>query len=83
MHHATTYTQPARTTENRNMTGSTVMGIPRLRLSRVACTLLGAVLLIALPASLGAQQRVLVLDKSLVTVAEVAEVRASSLRPTM
>ena len=70
MHHATTYTQPARTTENRNMTGSTVMGIPRLRLSRVACTLLGAVLLIALPASLGAQQRVLVLDKSLVTVAE-------------
>ena len=68
--HTTNHTQHTRTAEDRTMTASTVMGVARRRLARVTFTLLGAVLLIALPASLGAEQRVLVLDKSFVTVAE-------------
>ena len=48
MHHATNYTQPTRTAENKSMTTSTVMGmIPRRRLARVAVTLLATVLLLA------------------------------------
>ena len=52
---ATNYTQPTRTAENRNMTASTFMGIPLRRLSGVAFAFLSVALLIAVPASLGAQ----------------------------
>ena len=48
------------------------MGGQRRRLARATFTLLAAVLLIALPASLGAQQRVVVLSKPLVSVTEAA-----------
>ena len=67
--HATNYTQPTRSAENRTMT-STFMGTSRRSLVRVVLALLGSALLIAVPASLEAQQKVLVLDKSSVKVFE-------------
>ena len=66
---ATSYTQPTRSAENRNMTTSTALGIPRRRMAGVA--FLAAALLLVLPASIGAQ--VLVLSKLLVTVSESAD----------
>ena len=79
---ATNYTQPTRTAENRNMTASTVMGIPRRRLTRGAFTILAAVLLLALPASVSSQQapRVLVIaaKETPLTVTEHTDVTDGS-----
>ena len=66
---ATNYTQPTKAAENKSMTTPPVMGIPRQILARVAIV---AALLIALPASLGAQQPILVLSEPWVTVNEDA-----------
>ena len=72
MHHTTNYTQPTRTAENKSMTASAVMGIPRQILAGGAFSLLVAALLLALPASTEAQApaKVLVLSKLSVEVTE-------------
>ena len=68
---ATNYTQPTRTAENKSMTTTPpVTGIPRQILTGGAFTLLVAALLLALPASIEAQPKVLVLSKLSVEVTE-------------
>ena len=70
MHHATNYTQPTRTAENKSMITSTVMGmIPLRRLARVAFILLATVLLLAV-SSVKAQAQAATLSRASVTVPE-------------
>ena len=71
MHHATNYTQPTRTAENKSMITSTVMGmIPRRRLARVAVTLLATVLLLAVSSVKAQAQNTLSFTRDSVTVPE-------------